>query len=307
MDDDRTASLMTPAKLAQVKPKTPVAPAAWLNQMAADAGHAHVVRLAELRGELQAHAADRRLGPVTDPLAQLGAALPQLDFGLLQTKGWWARTTGKARTAGAEFGRQVEHIERAARELVAQVQALQTAGRTPRPGKDRAMLEFEVEYRAIDKIIDQGARWLEDMRNQIKVRKGVQLNAHGLQQVHDDTARCEILLVRLKALRRVGSSAHQAHQRAQAAAARAGTTLALLRQMVDADLKGWLARVSALAQAAAEAGHSASQVDAAMEAHRDLQLCVKQAMSDCTQTQAEEQSAADGLFELGIQVDSLHG
>ena len=36
-DTDRTASLMTPSKLAQVKPRGPVSPAAWLDQMAADA------------------------------------------------------------------------------------------------------------------------------------------------------------------------------------------------------------------------------------------------------------------------------
>ncbi len=41
-DSDRTASLMTPSKLAQIKPKSAVSPAAWLNQMAADAGHAAV-------------------------------------------------------------------------------------------------------------------------------------------------------------------------------------------------------------------------------------------------------------------------
>ena len=43
-DHDRTASLMTPAKLAQMKPKAAVSPSAWLDQMAADAGHAHLIR-----------------------------------------------------------------------------------------------------------------------------------------------------------------------------------------------------------------------------------------------------------------------
>ena len=47
-DFDRTASLMTPAKLAESRPKVAASPAAWLDQMAADAGHQHVRRLAEL-------------------------------------------------------------------------------------------------------------------------------------------------------------------------------------------------------------------------------------------------------------------
>ena len=37
-DPDRTASLMTPSKLAQIQPRSAASPAAWLSQMAADAG-----------------------------------------------------------------------------------------------------------------------------------------------------------------------------------------------------------------------------------------------------------------------------
>lgn len=47
-EPDGTASLMSPAKLAQMKPKAAATPAAWLNQMAADEGHLHVRRIAEL-------------------------------------------------------------------------------------------------------------------------------------------------------------------------------------------------------------------------------------------------------------------
>jgi hypothetical protein len=103
-DHDRTASLMTPATLAaQGAPSAAVSPAAWLNQMAADAGYAHVRRLGELREEMQKQAGLRDFSPVTAELTRLAEALPQLDFGLLQARGWWARTTGKSRTAGAEF------------------------------------------------------------------------------------------------------------------------------------------------------------------------------------------------------------
>src|SRR3954462_9731563 len=102
-DSDRTASLMTPAKLAQVRPKAPVSPAAWLDQMASDAGHAHVRRIADLQEDLRVHAQGQDFSSVAGELAALAQALPQLDFGLLQPQGWWARATGKGRSAGAEF------------------------------------------------------------------------------------------------------------------------------------------------------------------------------------------------------------
>ena len=52
-DPDRTASLMTPAQLAKVKPKAPPSPAAWLDQLALDAGHVNVRRIAELQEDLR--------------------------------------------------------------------------------------------------------------------------------------------------------------------------------------------------------------------------------------------------------------
>ena len=39
-ESDRTASLMSPARLAQMKPKAATTPAAWLTQMAADCNSA---------------------------------------------------------------------------------------------------------------------------------------------------------------------------------------------------------------------------------------------------------------------------
>src|SRR4051812_47130667 len=101
-DEDRTASLLTPAKLAQLasRPKAPVNPADWLDKMAADAGQAHVRRLAELRADLQLQATKRDFEPLAADLEAVAASLPQLDFGLLQQKsGLLSRLSGKAKSA----------------------------------------------------------------------------------------------------------------------------------------------------------------------------------------------------------------
>ena len=302
-DTDRTASLMTPAKLAQVsKPKAAVTPAAWLDQMASDAGHQHVRRLAELSAELRAQSESRDFSPIAAELARLAEALPRLDFGLLQSRGWWARTTGKSRTAGAEFAGQFEQIEEVAKALAAQAQGLRKTQQEQAGPGERLLVEVEVEFRAIDKIIDQGARWLQDMRNQLKARTATANGAEAEKAIQDDAARCEILVDRLKVLRTVSSAAQQVHQHAQAAAARRLALSQLLQQALAADVKAWQASLSSLA---AVAGESKSlDLEEPMETHRELQLCVKQAIADCGQLDSQEKVLAHGLAALGKQVET---
>jgi hypothetical protein len=302
-DHDRTASLMTPAKLAQVKPKGPVSPAAWLDQMAADAGHQHVRRLAELRAELEAPGTRRGFGDVVAALGRLADVLPRLDFGLLQSRGWWARTTGKARTAGAEFAKCFEEIDEAAKGLVAQAQALQKAEGEP-TGRERRWMEFEVEFHAIEKIIDQGARWLQDMRNQLKTREAGASDAQSLQAVKDDAARCEILVERLKKLRAVTSAAQAAHQQAQEAVRRRAALVQQFQQAAGAQVKTWRTRLAPIAANASDDSAPALNLEEPMESHRELQLWLKRAAADCVQLQGHEETAAQGLAALAAPLDA---
>jgi hypothetical protein len=304
-DTDRTASLMTPAKLAQVsKPKAAFTPAAWLDQMASDAGHAHVRRLSELAAELEAQAGPRDFSPVAAQLARLAEALPRLDFGLLQARGWWARTTGKTRTAGAEFAGQFEQIEEVAQGLAKHAQELRKTQQEQVGTGDRSLVELEVEFHAIDKIIDQGARWLQDMRNQLKTRTATANGAQAEQAIQDDAARCEILVDRLKVLRAVSSAAQQVHQHAQAAAVRRSGLSQMLQQAVATDVKAWQSRLSRLATAAGDGRSSALELDEPMETHRELQLCVKQAIADCGQLEGQEKVLAHSLSALAKQLEA---
>jgi hypothetical protein len=302
-DHDRTASLMTPAKLAQVKPKGSVSPAAWLDQMAADAGHQHVRRLAELRTALEAPDPRRDFGGVTSALGRLAEILPHLDFGLLQARGWWARTTGKARTAGAEFARSFEEIDEAVKDLLAQVQVLQKAQGEP-TGSERSWMEFEVEFHAIEKIIDQGARWLQDMRNQLKARQAAASDAQSLESIKDDAARCEILVERLKKLRAVTSAAQAAHQQAQEAAKRRSGLVQQFQQAAGAQVKTWHNRVHAIAANAGDDSAPALSLEEPMESHRELQLWLKRAAADCAQLHAHEDTAAQGLAALTVPLEA---
>lgn len=301
-DDDHTASLMTPAKLAQVanKPKAPVSPAAWLDRMASDAGHQHVRRLAELRADLQVQATRRDFAPLTADLKGVADALPKLDFGVLQQKGGFlSRLSGKNKTVIAEFAAQFDRIEETMEKFAQQAKSLQGKQGEQASGTDRTLVEFEVEFRGIEKIIDQGARWLQDMRNQLKQREAEAGDEAARQQVREDAQRCELLVARLKLLRALSSAAQQSHQQAQETAARRASLLQSLQANMASRTRDWRSRITPLANAARDGESPGLSLEGPMDSHRDLQLCVKDAIADCAQLQAHEKALAEGLEAMG--------
>ena len=300
--EDRTASLMTPAKLAQAGAAraTPVSPAAWLDKMATDAGHMHITRLAELRSELESQARARIDAPVGAALDRLAQALQQMDFALLQPQGWWARTTGKSRSAGAQFAQQLQQAEAAGAALATDVQALQQRQPGQAGGTDRTLLELDVEVRAIDKIIDQGARWLQDMRNQIKARQAQATDDAGRRQLEDDTARCELLVARLKALRACATAAQAVHQQGQATVARRSALPQRLHKLMATELKSWRSRMTALATALEEG--KTFNLEAPTDSQAELQRGVQEAQADAAQLLSNEQTLAQALVALGDQL-----
>jgi predicted nucleic acid-binding Zn-ribbon protein len=302
-DPDRTASLMTPAKLAQMKPKPAASPAAWLDQMASDAGHMHVRQLKALSTQLADQAAQRDYGPVAQSLAALADAMPRLDFTLLQPKGWLARATGKAKSAADEFIAQHERIAEAIKGVKQQSQSLLKASGGQVSATERTLVEFEVEWRAIEKILDQGARWLQDMRNQLKTRQAAVADAEAQRQIDEDAARCEILVQRLKKLRAVAAASQQAHQQAQSAAARRAALLQALQQLQSGELKAWEGRLAPVASAA-EGGSTNLDLEEPAEAHQELQRRIGQLADDCRQVQVQEQALAAQLSALASELQS---
>ena len=301
-EDDRTASLMTPAKLAQMRPRPAASPAAWLDRMAADAGQVHVVRIGELAGVLVQQARGRDDGGIAQALQALGQALPSLDFELLQTRGLLARMTGKSKSAGAEFAAQYERIAEAARGAGSAGQEFLKRQQAGAAAPERTLVEFEVEYHAIDKIIDQGARWLQDMRNQIKARQAEATTAEEQLKVREDAARCELLVARLKQLRAISTAAQQAHQAAQAVAQRRAAVAQVLNAQLAGDIKAWNVRLSPIAANAGDASAPALNLEGPKETHAELRRSVERAQASCAQLAADEAALLQGLEALRAQL-----
>lgn len=297
--DDRTASLMTPAKLAQLKvrPKPATSPAAWLDQMASDAGSGHVRRLLELRQQLEA--ATRGREAEFRQLAAAGRALDdalgKLDYELVQPRGLLARVTGKGKEAVGAFSAQVEGVTRAAEGLADEVRGVQRRQQgTP---LDRTVLECETELKALERIMEQGARWLQDMRNQLKARQAEGGGPEVQQQIQQDSARCELLVARLKLLRAASTASQPALERCKATLARRTSVLGALQQVQEGEGKAARERLDALADQAA-GGVPAEVVDRARRAQRALQSALEPLLQDCAAVQAQDQAAADELAAM---------
>jgi hypothetical protein len=299
-DKDGTASLMTPAKLAQlqVRPKAAPSPAAWLDQLAADAGSGHVRRLVDLRKQLEGQVGEGGYAEVRAALEALAAQAGQLDFGLLQPRGWLARATGKGKEEAAGFLAQYERVTRVGEDLQDDVRALQRSQQAQGAAVERTLLEFDVELKAIEKIIDQGARWLQDMRNQLKAREAQGGDAAAQQAMQEDAARCELLVTRLKQLRTASSAAQQVAERFRAQVSRRAALLEQLQQALDGEWAAWQKAVAPLAKES-RAGHAQVQgIEGARSADRELQAWSAQTSEDCAQVQAQEQALAGELAAL---------
>lgn len=297
-DSDRTASLISPAKLAQMKPKAPASPAAWLTQMAADAGHLHVKRIGELGELLQEQSTTPELRAIAGQLQRLADCLPSVDFSLLEPQGWWARTSGKSRSTGAEFAAQFDSAAQASDPLAGLVAALGREHQADGQQVERVLVELEVESQAIEKIIDQGARWLQDMRNQLKLRQAEAVDIAAQQAVLEDSNRCDILVARLKLLRALCNAAAQVPVQARANTERRGALAQTLQQSLAFEVKNWHSRLSALAVAGSTGKATTQPLQRPIDAHQELRASVDRAISACEQLMAQEQALAQSLSAL---------
>jgi hypothetical protein len=298
-DPDRTAAFMSPAKLAQLKQqKPPASPSAFLDQMAGDAGQQNVTHLGELCARMRAQAAERNFEPLAAGLDKLAATLPALDFGLLKPQGWLARATGKQRSAGAEFSAQYENILAAAQDLKLEVQGQQKKAIADASPIERTLVEFDVEVGAIEKVVEQGTRWLHDMREDLKNRQAASPDAQQMARIREDAARCETLVARLKGLKALAASARQVHQQAQVAGQHRGNVLMTVQQLFSTQLKNWQGRMAPVASAAGDSGSPALNLEGPTDAHRELQQFLARASAECRELHQQEQALAGQIAAL---------
>jgi hypothetical protein len=305
--DDRTASLMTPAKLAQLKVRPQVTPssAAWLDQMAADAGSGHVRRLADLRRQLETQVGEADAAGVASAAQALAQALEKVDYAQVEPRGWLARATGKGKEAATAFLAQYNRAERTGEDLADEVRALQKKQQAQGTGIERSLADVDAEVRAIEKIMDQGARWLQDMRVQLKTREAEGGDGLVQQQIREDTARCEVLVVRLKQLRGAISATQQSVEKCKGLAPRRAALQQGLQNVLDGEWKAWQERAAAVAEGVAASGSASDAVGAARDAQQSLAAVLRQVAADCASLQAQQQAVAGELVDLQASLQAV--
>jgi CHASE3 domain sensor protein len=158
--------------------------------------------------------------------------------------------------------------------------------------------------RALEKIMDQGARWLQDMRNQLKARQAQGADAAAQQQIAQDAARCDLLVARLKQLRIAHGAALEAAERCKGTAGRRSGLLASLQRLLEEVWKSGRQKLEAVAEQAIATGAATDGVDAARRTQQELQSALQQAVRDCEALQAQEQAAADVMTGLQPQLQA---
>lgn len=310
-DPERTAALMTPAQLAQLRmqpARGAPAPVPSRGPLDDDAGDAHLRRLAHLRGELQALAGRRDYAGFAAALQALGQCLPQLDFTLLQPQGWIARATGKGKGGASDFVARYDAIMRAMEDVAEQHRLLVRAAQPVTAASERLLADFAQEVRSIEAVIDQGTRWLQDTRSAMASREAGAADVPPQPSVQEEEgARCEALVVRLKQLRATASAAQQAHERIVSAGEKRASTLALLQQALEGEMKAWQVCMRPVAAAAATGEVAAQGVELARTAHGELQAAVQQAVRDCAHLKNNELVIVDQLAELADLAQPLQG
>lgn len=300
-DHERTAAIMVPSRLAEMAPAKKSS--TWFDQPAQQVGEVQIDHLTTTLQALQTNPPSETVAPMCAALQTLLRSHGNLNFETLQTRGWWARATGKARSAGAEFSDQVADVVVAlerADEQAAQFQADHTARAAT---DERLAVEMELDLRALDDLVDKGAKWLQDMQAQLKQRHAAAQDEAQRQGVRRDAARCEALVARLKALRGLGAATRKVlTPLREAQALRLAQVQALTRDLPAAN-RAWRARLVSLA-AAVEDGADGPELslEGPREVHAQLGTQVTRLDGGMAQLQTVE---SQWEAALGGMADSL--
>jgi hypothetical protein len=287
-DFDRTASILSPAKLAQVKPLAAVSPAAWLDQPPAEAGRQSLLRLHDLQSQLAAALTSSDDLELAAALEQLAQSIAQVDFSLLRTRGWLARAMGRDHSAGVQFSSRFEQAADAAAALAQRLKDLQGKALAQASAADRRLVELEVECVALDTAISQGTAWVQDVR------------ARAEAATPQDRARCDALAQRLGLLAAVAGAGRQARAHGQALQERRATVRLAVHQAMGGPVRAWRGRTSVLANTSQDALPAQSELEAPAQAQRDLEAQLRQLAAESSHLPALEAALAASLCALSV-------
>lgn len=262
--------------------------AASIGRLLQDVQSAQLARLRELRLRLQCDAFAWDNALLTHAIEVFLAASRKLDFGLLRRHSVWARLTGAAEAAVRAFRNSYGDVVGAAERAKQEFELLSCDYRAHTSRARKLVVELDLEYRELDREIDQGAEWLVELSYAIETAD-VPAALSSRAMVHS---------TQLKRCRRVSALAKEITILGQNVLERRAALLERLKLDLNGFEQIWLQRVAHLGPKAADRNFPLLLLDKGQEVHAELIARLELTRAACMALQVEEQAMARRLAIL---------
>lgn len=260
--------------------------AASVGQLLEDVQGTHLSRIRQLRAGLQSDAFIWDNASLTHAVEVFLATSRNLGFQSLQDRGGvWARLTGAPEVATHAFARKYDDVVGAARKAKQEFDLLSRDYRAHTSSARRLIVELEMEYRDLDREIDQGAEWLVELSYAIE--KAGELRAL--------SARAMALSAELKRIRLASALAKEICILGQNVLERRAALLERMQLDLHGFDKIWLHRVGNIGTTAVGRRPSPLALDKAQDVHDELIARLERTSAACLALQMEEQAMARRL------------
>ena len=274
---------------------------AWIADQIADLRKAQVRRLIDLCARLQSEAFEWDDGPLAQSVSAWNAAGRDLRF-LDLRHNVVARMMGRHKGAYARFVAACERVRDCVSAVKRNAAALEACSQKDRGSNaKRALLELDMEWKALVGDVDQGVTWLQDLCTQLG-----EARAQGNDDPRLDTfaESAQRYTQDFKRLQSAGAMARDTAIRAQSVLQRRAALLEQVRADLDGFDKTWSPRLETLANDAKALRRSFPGIPKAIEAHDEMMKRLA-AMADASSAlQSEEQLLAQQLAMLRGELEA---
>jgi hypothetical protein len=272
---------------------------AWVTQLTEEVQGAHFGRLRQLRSRLQSDAFTWDNALLTRAVEVFLATSRSLEFQSLRNCGVWARLTGATKVVAFVFAKKYDDVVGAAGTARKEFEVLSRDYRAHTSSTRKLIVELDMEYRALDREIDQGAQGLVEL-------------SYAIEKTGEPRAlssRAKALSAELKRFRLASALAKEITILGQNVLERRAALLERMKLDLHGFDKVWLQRVASILTKPGDRRFPVPGLDKAREVHGELINRLELTSDACTALQMEEQAMARRLAMLRdcLERPSEHG
>jgi hypothetical protein len=275
--------------------------AAWMRDQLHELFGTHARRLAELRAEMQSLAFEWDAGLIAQGVTTLRSAGRELRFDNLR-HGWIARRLGKHKAPHSRFAAAYDRMVDAAQRLKRETEELGGALlKSHVAGAKRALLELDMESRALQSEVERGVTWLQDMCVQINEQRQQGSADPDLASLAEAA---QVYTQEYKSLESAASIVRDMKLRMQGVLDRRAALVDALRADSDKFDRDWSPAVGRIASHVDAGRTSIPGITEAVEAHDAMMRRLETVTEACAALQHEEHLMAQHLDMLRRELET---